>query len=613
MTLQQVRNAALTIETRLADRGSLRNMKRLMPLFSGLENYADVMGLLCNGTPYLSWLWAPITLVLRVASEYVEAFEVLAAAYSRLAEALPRFNILGKAFPRDAEFQQTLAVYYSDILAFHGQAYQFVHRSSWKLFFLTSWGRFQRRFDALVENMKNHERLVDCEASARNIAESQAFRAEMREARKRHEESLAEEEQETAANQFAALLSWLKADDADQLAIFEAIDAEGRRFDGTCSWLTKHRRIQAWMNGSPDTALLLVKGPPGTGKSVLAAQLVSIMRQSGKFVACHFCTYTYAGSTTYDQVLRSLLLQLLRRNPELVAYVYTKYVLTRTASSVTELKRLLESLVANFSASAGASGSSDCDPGKPSNRSPSGKREHVWIVFDGLDECTPATQKLVINLLRQLTTRSASIDRDACGGACSVLIASRNNTAINDRLRCATVVSLADEKPLIAGAIRDYARGRLEELHDRLSQLRVGAPELKTLVDTITAKADGMFLYARLVLDYISSNLFYSSQELQDSIDVLPAELLAFYRDILYRSRKNLDNRSVERMRCIFGWVAFSKRPLKKLEFMSAVTFSQGDPTVDHLVPQYILDATAPLVEERADRTIGFIHVSVKE
>ncbi|CAK7243972.1 MAG: hypothetical protein STHCBS139747_005506 [Sporothrix thermara] len=493
MTLQQVRNAALTIETRLADRGSLRNMKRLMPLFSGLENYADVMGLLCNGTPYLSWLWAPITLVLRVASEYVEAFEVLAAAYSRLAEALPRFNILGKAFPRDAEFQQTLAVYYSDILAFHGQAYQFVHRSSWKLFFLTSWGRFQRRFDALVENMKNHERLVDCEASARNIAESQAFRAEMREARKRHEESLAEEEQETAANQFAALLSWLKADDADQLAIFEAIDAEGRRFDGTCSWLTKHRRIQAWMNGSPDTALLLVKGPPGTGKSVLAAQLVSIMRQSGKFVACHFCTYTYAGSTTYDQVLR------------------------------------------------------------------------------------------------------------------------RNNTAINDRLRCATVVSLADEKPLIAGAIRDYARGRLEELHDRLSQLRVGAPELKTLVDTITAKADGMFLYARLVLDYISSNLFYSSQELQDSIDVLPAELLAFYRDILYRSRKNLDNRSVERMRCIFGWVAFSKRPLKKLEFMSAVTFSQGDPTVDHLVPQYILDATAPLVEERADRTIGFIHVSVKE
>jgi hypothetical protein len=76
-TLQQVRGAALEIETQLAARQALRNMRRLTPLLDGLEHYAKVVDILCNGTPFLSWIWAPITLILRIASEYIEAFEQL--------------------------------------------------------------------------------------------------------------------------------------------------------------------------------------------------------------------------------------------------------------------------------------------------------------------------------------------------------------------------------------------------------------------------------------------------------------------------------------------------------------------------------------------------------
>ena len=79
--LQQVRAAAVEIENRLAAKQSLRNMRRLVPLFKGLEHYAKVVDVLCNGTPYLSWIWAPIALVLRIASEYVEAFEQLMKGY----------------------------------------------------------------------------------------------------------------------------------------------------------------------------------------------------------------------------------------------------------------------------------------------------------------------------------------------------------------------------------------------------------------------------------------------------------------------------------------------------------------------------------------------------
>lgn len=74
-TFQQVRTASLEIESQLAAREALRNMRRLTPLLNGLEHYAKVVEILCNGTPFLSWIWSPITLILRIASEYVEAFE----------------------------------------------------------------------------------------------------------------------------------------------------------------------------------------------------------------------------------------------------------------------------------------------------------------------------------------------------------------------------------------------------------------------------------------------------------------------------------------------------------------------------------------------------------
>jgi hypothetical protein len=46
---------------------------------------------------------------------------------------------------------------------------------------------------------------------------------------------------------------------------------------------------------------------------------------------------------------------------------------------------------------------------------------------------------------------------------------------------------------------------------------------------------------------------------------------------------------------------------------LSALSFSHGNPDVARLVPQYVLDICSPLVEERRDTTLAFIHVSVKD
>lgn len=66
LSLEDVQQAALQVEKQLAASQSLRNMRRLAPLFIGLGYYSQAIEVLCNGTPYLPWLWAPIKLVLKV-------------------------------------------------------------------------------------------------------------------------------------------------------------------------------------------------------------------------------------------------------------------------------------------------------------------------------------------------------------------------------------------------------------------------------------------------------------------------------------------------------------------------------------------------------------------
>jgi hypothetical protein len=85
------------------------------------------------------------------------------------------------------------------------------------------------------------------------------------------------------------------------------------------------------------------------------------------------------------------------------------------------------------------------------------------------------------------------------------------------------------------------------------------------------------------------------------------------YAKILTPIVNHLDQRSRDRLRCILGWIAFAERPLKKFEFLSAISFVAGNSEITDLAPKYVLDICAPLIEERRDSTLAFIHVSVKE
>lgn len=158
--LKDIRIAAEDIEKEQRKRQSVRNMARLKPLLDVLEKYSRVIEVLCNGTPYMPYVWvsrqdfssflqadeskAPIKLMLQVscrireettilidsqlASGYTNVFDRLLDAYVRIAEVMPQFDRLRDGFENEPSFQAILALVYADILEFHRRAYKLFRR-----------------------------------------------------------------------------------------------------------------------------------------------------------------------------------------------------------------------------------------------------------------------------------------------------------------------------------------------------------------------------------------------------------------------------------------------------------------------------------------------------
>lgn len=388
------------------------------------------------------------------------------------------------------------------------------------------------------------------------------MRTEIRQWREESLDQVKRDEEERASSQFHSVLSWLKIDESEQLSICDSIFEEGSKYPGTCSWVTNHPKIRPWLQQKPDCPVVWLHGNPGTGKSIASGQIVKFIDNGHALVLRHFCTYSHVASTKYDNIVKSLLTQLIRKNGELVAHVYQECILTKKAPNITLLEQLVGTLCASITDEAG-------------------KMRYVWIVLDGLDECEKNKQSRLLTLMNQITSRSALEGNTVC----KVLISSRPSPVINKYLRRKQVVSLSDEATQLYKSIQLYASRRLLSAIKRLRQLDLEHEDINELANNVATKAHGMFLYARLVLDYVTANIFYSSSEIRDSINQLPPSLTEFYQTILAQIIKGLDTRSVDRVKTILSWVSFAKRPLKKLELLSAVTFGQGNPEVDRLVP----------------------------
>ena len=56
-SLDDVKLALRQVETQLAARQALQNFDRLAPFIDATEHYAKAIEVVCNGTPFIPWIW----------------------------------------------------------------------------------------------------------------------------------------------------------------------------------------------------------------------------------------------------------------------------------------------------------------------------------------------------------------------------------------------------------------------------------------------------------------------------------------------------------------------------------------------------------------------------
>lgn len=122
-----------------------------------------------------------------------------------------------------------------------------------------------------------------------------------------------------------------------------------------------------------------------------------------------------------------------------------------------------------------------------------------------------------------------------------------------------------------------------------------------------------MFLWVHLVLESLET--VYSPEQLRSIVNELPSDLEALYVRIFHRICNVHGPQNYGGVPRMLGWICHARRPLHKDELLHGIAVSPSDvgPDVQSVPIAPILDHCKPLVEERSDSTLVFIHFSVKE
>ena len=179
---------------------------------------------------------------------------------------------------------------------------------------------------------------------------------------------------------------------------------------------------------------------------------------------------------------------------------------------------------------------------------------------------------------------------------------SRPVAVIESELRRVKILDVRLDKRHVEEDIIRYVQRRLE-----LSSV---APESRPgLQQMIVQKADGLFLYAKLALDY----LLHPSTDVQMHLEEMPADLTAVYTNLL-REHSSRTGVPVGLQELILQLVTHATRPLRLLEVADLVRVTQGGQRAElGATKDLVRSICGPLLEILPDETVRVVHHSLTE
>lgn len=236
------------------------------------------------------------------------------------------------------------------------------------------------------------------------------------------------------------------------------------------------------------------------------------------------------------------------------------------------------------------------------------------LVIDGLDESEDPKE-----VLSGLTPTYGS------------LVMTKNDGKTGDGNRTpAVAIFMRPDTPLSRLSRDSYHRLRLQDSHNsedvgtflfqQFSAMDVLADlvDLDDAVKKATIHANGMFLWAKLLVEYLESD-FLCDEDISGALEnmVHLEGLDALYAAIFSSLQTRRTGPARENSKRTFGWVTCSHRPLHIEELAAAVSISGfreiSDTSKIKRFEESLGPASGALLEVAQDRTVHFIHTSVKE
>lgn len=231
------------------------------------------------------------------------------------------------------------------------------------------------------------------------------------------------------------------------------------------------------------------------GKSVLCGQIVQFLRREKQTLCLsYFCSYRSTNPQMCSYVLRYLVAQIVRFNPELGYYILDEYIGNGRTPSIQQLRLMIANMLSGF--------------------------DTVRIVIDGLDEFEDTEQKKILNEIIPFATS------DSSGVTRKILFSSRDEPHISRTLGQKSLLSLTQEHTTLEIAIRLYVHQTINAIRRSIGS-SIDGKLLEDIEARIVQKSNGMFASENqgLFVPYTESKLPHFHDILTLSRDVFVGKI----------------------------------------------------------------------------------------
>ena len=429
----------------------------------------------------------------------------------------------------------------------------------------------KKQMEACKLQQVDHETLEDTHQVAEGLQRSveQVLRTQQETQQQIRERAADAKEKRDKGNEDEALRKLAKVNTERVIQYHSGKYQEGTR-------LRIFEKITLWLDDlTSEDRVMVISGDAGMGKSVISAVVCQRMRHAGRLSGSHFCQHNKARHRNPKIMLQSLAYQLSELLPqykrELVKALSRNLGEDINNLEVGELFELLfeEPLIMVD------------DPGRS-----------LLMVIDGLDE---SEYKGRNELLDVVANHFSTLP-----GWVRFCVTSRPEINIADRLKKFNPVLLEQDDEENVQDIRLFLEQQLS------SVIQAGCKEV--VIDALVREAEGHFLYAYLMVDFIKENVsLLTPEELRRT---LPSGVSSVYQSYFERLEKELEI-GEDQFLTFLSAVAAAREPLPR-GFVSKMLLSDSkSPSGPRKVTKAI-DSISTLLPVHDD-CIVFFHKSLKD